>query len=248
MPERKKRYYLIDAIRGLTLVSMVIFHFSYDVFMTYGRDPHWYGRPEVHFWQQTICWTFILISGFVWELGKKKNLRRGIELTLFGIGISLVTWLIMPSEAVWFGVISFFGCAVLLMFPAERLVKRLAPALGLALSFLLFLLLRGVPEGFIGLGGLWRVRLPEALYSTRLLVPLGLPYPGFTSSDYFPLLPWFFLFLCGYFLRKLFLRSQVLQRAAETKIPFLSFVGSKTLWIYLLHQPLNMLICEMVFG
>ena len=37
--EQKKRYELIDGIRGLAMVNMVIFHFLYDVFIIYGRDP-----------------------------------------------------------------------------------------------------------------------------------------------------------------------------------------------------------------
>ena len=45
--EQKKRYELIDGIRGLAMVNMVIFHFLYDVFIIYeeiragmaGREP-----------------------------------------------------------------------------------------------------------------------------------------------------------------------------------------------------------------
>ena len=45
--------------------------------MAFGKDPGWYFRIGPHIWQQSICWSFILISGFVWSWGKKKNLRRG---------------------------------------------------------------------------------------------------------------------------------------------------------------------------
>lgn len=42
--------------------------------------------------------------------------------------------------------------------------------------------------------------LPRQLYSVPFLFPLGLPGPGFYSADYFPLIPWIFLFWTGLFL------------------------------------------------
>ena len=41
----KKRYHLIDALRGLALANMVAMHFLYDVNVVYGREPDWYLRP-----------------------------------------------------------------------------------------------------------------------------------------------------------------------------------------------------------
>lgn len=248
MKREKIRYYLIDGIRGCTLVSMVVFHALYDVFMTFGRDPRWYSRPAVHFWQQTICWSFILVSGFVWTWGRESNLRRGVKLNLFGLGISLVTWLVVPEFAVWFGIMNFFGCAVLLMFPAEKLARRIDPLVGIALSLLLFFFLRNISYGFVGFGELWRVALPVKLYECKLLMPLGLPWPEFFSSDYFPILPWFFLYLCGYFCGELFKKHRAWQDAARTKIPLLSYIGSKTLWVYLIHQPVCYFVCQMIFS
>ena len=96
------------------------------------------------------------------------------------------------------------SCAVLLLIPLHPLLKRLKPWLGLCLSFLLFLLFFKVNSGYLGLGELFSVKLPERLYTTRLLTPLGFPYEGFRSSDFFPILPWFFLYLCGYFIHGIF--------------------------------------------
>ena len=39
----KKRYDLIDALRGLALINMVLYHFSYDIFVIYGQNPDWPG-------------------------------------------------------------------------------------------------------------------------------------------------------------------------------------------------------------
>jgi uncharacterized membrane protein len=222
---------------------MLGYHFLYDVNVIYGREPDWYLRPEARVWQQGICCCFILIAGFSFHFGKKRNLRRGIFLNACGLLITVVTLLVLPSEAVRFGILSFMGCAVLLTIPLERGLERLPPLVGIPLCFGLFLLLRHVDAGFLG-----PFRLPQSLYRFRPLAPLGFPDPLFRSSDYFPMLPWYFLFLCGWFLGKLFRENKGWQTAASVKIPLLSALGRKTIWVYLLHQPVLMGICMLLFG
>ena len=246
MPE-KKRYHLIDALRGLALLNMVAMHFCYDVFVVCGREPRWYLRPGVRLWQQAICWTFILIAGFSFHFGRRNNLRRGLLLNACGLVITAVTVLVLPSEAIRFGILNFMGCAVLLTIPLEKPLQKCSPLWGLALCFALFLLLRRVDSGVVGLGP-WVWRLPAGLYRFRVLAPLGFPDPGFRSSDYFPMLPWYLLFLCGWFLGKIFLSRPDWQRLAQEKIPVLSAIGRHTLWVYMLHQPVLMGICMILFG
>lgn len=247
MENKQTRLHGIDALRGLTVLSMVAYHFMYDVNIIYGRQPGWYRESEVFLWQQSICWSFIIISGFVWPWGKRKNLRRGLIINLWGLVISAVSYIVMPSEAIWFGVLSFIGCSVLLLIPLDRPLKRLNPWLGLAFSFLLFILLRDLAAGYIAFPGLFRLELPSAIYGPKLLTPLGLPHPGFRSSDYFPMLPWFFLYLCGYFLNGIFNALPWLRRPFTRSIPVLSSLGRRALPIYLLHQPLCMLVCIIIF-
>ena len=55
-------------------------------------------------------------------------------------------------------------------------------------------------------------------------------------------------FLCGWFLGRLLERNKSLQRLARIKIPLLSAVGRKTIWVYMLHQPFLMGICMLLFG
>ena len=235
----KTRYWLIDALRGLALVNMLAFHFLYDVFVVFGREPTWYLRPGVRIWQQGICWSFILIAGFSFTWGRAHNLRRGLLLTLCGFLITAVTLIAVPSEAIWFGVLNLLGACVLLTIPLEKPLARIPAALGLALFAALFFLFRPVSAGHLAFG----IPLPRALYTCRVLTPLGFPYPGFRSSDYFPLLPWYFLFLCGFTLKRLFDRCPAAQRLAQVKIPLLSAIGQKTLWVYMLHQPVLMGVC-----
>ena len=248
MPTREGRYDLIDTIRGIAIISMVIFHFCYDVFMVYGRDPSWYSQPAVHIWQQSICWTFILVSGFVWSWGRSGNLKRGIMLNVWGLVISGVPVLAMPAEAVWFGILNCIGCAVLLMIPMEPVLRRIPAAIGLVAAFALFVMFKDVQLGYLGVPGVFRLDLPDWLYDCRVLTPFGFPFPGFRSSDYFPILPWLFLYICGYFLNRLVMAIRPLQSVARHGLAPLSTVGRYSIWIYLIHQPVCMLICMLVFG
>ena len=242
-----KRYHLIDALRGLALVNMLGYHFLYDVNVVYGRNPRWFLRPSVHIWQQYICWSFILIAGFSFHWGRRHNLRRGLFLNACGLVITAVTFFVMPTEAIWFGILSFMGCAVLLTIPLEKGLRKLPRLPGLAVCFALFLLLKHVDSGCVGTEP-FLYRLPAALYRYRLLAPLGFPDAAFRSSDYFPMLPWYLLFLCGWFLGELFRQRESWQRIAHRNIPLLSTIGRKTIWVYMLHQPVLMGICMLIFG
>jgi uncharacterized membrane protein len=249
MPEgNNRRYELIDAIRGLTLISMVLYHFTYDVFVIYGRAPRWPTLPAVHLWQQSICWTFIFLSGFVWTWGREGNLRRGLLINGCGLLISLVTRFLLPSQVIWFGVLNLIGCAILLMIPLEKAVGKIPAVPGAAVSFFLFLVCRPLRLGYLGLDGLFRVDMPRLLYDIRVLTPLGFPFPGFRSSDFFPLLPWMLLYLTGYFASRALMGADCVRRAAGVRVPGLSAVGKKTLWVYLAHQPVLMGICTVLFG
>lgn len=248
MPTREGRYDLIDTVRGIAIISMVIFHFCYDVFMVYGQDPSWYSRPAVHIWQQSICWTFILVSGFVWAWGRSGNLKRGIMLNVWGLVISGVTVLAMPAEAVWFGILNCIGCAVLLMIPMEPVLRRIPAAIGLVAAFALFVVFKDVQLGYLGVPGVFRLELPDWLYDCRVLTPFGFPFPGFRSSDYFPILPWLFLYICGYFLNRIVMAVRPLQSVARHGLAPLSAVGRYSIWIYLVHQPVCMLICTLLFS
>ena len=57
----------------------------------------------------------------------------------------------------------------------------------------------------------------------------------------------FFLYLCGYFLQGIFAAHPAWQRPLRPRIPLLSAIGRKALLIYILHQPLCMLVCIVIF-
>ena len=240
-------YYFIDAVRGFALLNMLFFHFYYDVYVIFGQDPDWYYEPIVRIWQQFICMTFLIVSGMSWHFSHN-NVKRGILLNVYGMVITAVTYLVMPDQVVWFGILNCIGCCTLLMIPLHKVFScnrrdhgtyynLVKAACGTILALLLFLVTRNVSDGYLGFP-MFRVAIPEGFYNIRFMTIWGFPYQGFRSSDYFPLLPWFFLFLTGYWLWELISCSQTAHRALCIKVPLLSRLGQKTVWIYLLHQPL----------
>lgn len=227
METKLGRLCMLDALRGFTVLSMVAYHFMYDLNVLYGNNARWMELPHVYFWQQCICWSFIIISGFAWRLGSGKSLRRGLALNIWGLAITGVTCIFFPEQPVYFGILSFLGCAVLLLAALDKPLQGVNPWLGLALSFAAFLLLR---------------RMPENIRGNALLVPLGLPHESFYSADYFPLLPWFMLYLCGYFLWGVFMEHPKWMVALRWDISPLGYIGRRALPVYLAHQPLIMLL------
>ncbi len=250
------RYRSLDILRGVTLLSMILYHTLWDLVYLYGLNAPWYPAAPGYIWQQSICWTFILLSGFCWGMGKRP-LRRGITVFLGGALVSAVTLVFMPEQKVVFGILTFLGTAMLLMIPLDRLTRRLPPAIGLFLSLLLFFLTRNVNRGTLGFEGLAFAPLPEALYRNHLTSFLGFPSPDFASTDYFSLLPWLFLFMAGHFLHRLVLPAMqkyvsahpagLSGPLARLSRPF-SWLGRHSLWVYLLHQPVIYGVCTLLFA
>lgn len=192
------RYALLDELRGLDLVSMMLYHGCWDLVNLFGIQADWYYGLPGHLWQQSICWVFILLSGFCVQLGHH-TLRRGAQVFGAGALVTAVTLLFMPEDRVVFGVLTLLGSAMLLTGLLEKPLRRIPPAAGFAISAVLFALTRNVSAGYLGFGSL-RLWLPQTLYVNYATAYFGF-YPWwFYSTDYFALLPWLFLFWAGYFL------------------------------------------------
>lgn len=79
--------------------------------------------------QQSICWTFIFLSGMCFCLGRRP-VKRGLLLTGCGIIITLATAFVMPDAIVIMG-ISFFGLATLITALLNPLLSRIRAFAGL---------------------------------------------------------------------------------------------------------------------
>lgn len=136
------RYALLDELRGLDLVSMMLYHACWDLVFLFGVEMKWYAATPGHLWQQSICLVFILLSGFCVPLGHH-TLRRGATVFGAGVLITAVTLLFMPEDRVVFGVLTLLGSAMLLNGLLEPLLKKVPPAVGLAVA--VFVLVRLFP-------------------------------------------------------------------------------------------------------
>lgn len=154
----------LDSLRGLTLFSMIAYHLCWDLVYLRGLPWAWYNGFWAYIWQQSICCTFILLSGYCWQMGRHP-LRRGLMSFCGGILVSLATALVTPEEPIRFGVLTFLGTAALLTVPLRPLLARIPPRLGLVLSFSLFLLARDVNHGYLGFAWVPLLRLPRGWYT-----------------------------------------------------------------------------------
>ena len=228
------RYALLDELRGLDLVSMMLYHACWDLVFLFDVNMRWYAGTPGRLWQQAICWVFILLSGFCAQLGHH-TLRRGAQVFGAGALVTAVTLLFMPEDRVIFGVLTFLGTAMLLTGVLEPLLKKIPPAAGLAVSAVLFALTYHLDERWLGFGGL-RLALPDAWYANYFTAFFGfLPF-DFYSTDYFGLLPWLFLFWVGYYLHKAVGRRRM-EPLRRPVCPALGWMGRHSLLLYLLHQP-----------
>lgn len=243
-----RRYRILDEIRGITLCSMILYHAVWDLVYMFGYDWAWYRSDFAYLWQQSICWCFILLSGFCFSMGRRKW-RRG--LIVFGAGtlVTVVTHLVMPAQKVRFGVLTMLGVSMLLMALCEKIMALLFPEkkwtiswkyIGLGTCAVLFFLTRDINLHHLGFEGIRLCRLPDAWYRCNdFMTFLGFTGSGFYSTDYFSLMPWFFLFACGYFFYHIAKGKNCLHKLSDEKINirFLSWMGRHSLVIYMLHQP-----------
>lgn len=234
-----KRYTMPDILRGLTLISMIAYHTTWDMVYLFDIKGNWawFEGDLAYVWQQSICWSFILLSGFCWSFGKKKW-KRGLIVLGAGVLTSVVTLLVMPDERILFGVLTFLGSAMLIMIPLDKVLRRCEPVIGLVVSALLFGVIRNVNDGELGFEDIHLVDLPGRLYHGWLANYIGFTERGFFSTDYFSLLPWMFLFLVGYFLHGVFQKKNWFGILERGKCLPLEILGKHSLLIYLLHQPL----------
>lgn len=220
----KKRIWELDAIRGLCIVAMVAVHLVFDL-----QIPTGAAFAFVQNWGGVI---FFLLSGLCVTLGSHP-VKRGLLVLGAGLLCTGVTWImcalsIVPAYMVIrFGVLHCLGICMLLWPVFRKLPVWLLTVLGIFLSALGIYLTEGIVVDFSGFA--W----------------LGLLYPGYSSADYFPLLPYLGFFLMGAVL------GRILYRKKESLLPelgdfwlfrALQWCGRHSLILYLLHQPLLMLL------
>lgn len=238
-----KRFIEIDWLRGVAILLMVVFHGAYNVdYLEIASLDLWSGGWLLV--ARVVQVIFIATTGMTLVLSYKKGQRQGRGHSLrrrlnhagvvfgFGMLITLITWVLFKEEAVKFGILHFLGISMVLALPFLRFgVWNFFWGL---LVFVGSFMLKGVSV----VGDWW--------------FPLGLTTSGFNSLDYFPLFPWFGLFLWGVAWASWFYEGGRRRCDFSLNVPrFISrslcFLGRRSLLIYLIHQPILMVVIWGVF-
>lgn len=224
---RRERIWEIDFLRGLSIILMVGYHLLYDLgamagvrsllgFTTDLSTPAWLAA------QYFFAGLFIVLSGISSTLSRG-NVRRALKLLAVALVITGVTFVFNRAATVHFGILHCLGVSILIYGLAFNKAK--APAFAAAGAVVL------------GVSAALPFALKGAAIRSDWLLPLGIHSPAYSSFDYFPLFPWFGIFLGGAALGKsvyAMKRSLIRRRLPVT---FVSFAGRHSLLIYILHQP-----------
>lgn len=241
------RVHLIDEVRGLSILLMVIYHAFFDLVILFGVNIPAFSSTLVRYiLVPFFAGSFVFISGAAC-LYSHNNLKRGAICFGFGMVFTLFTYFFMPGDFIAFGILHFLGCAMMLYPLFKGICNRLSPLLGVLIGLFLFFLCYHLPDGYLGFRGIISVSLPAFVYDLGFLFWLGFPASSFFSMDYFPILPWIFLFYSGSCFGRLLKENRAPKWFYQMHLPVLAAIGRHTFLIYLLHQPIIYGLLSIIF-
>jgi uncharacterized membrane protein len=222
-----QRFDRLDALRGLAIVWMALFHFAFDLnhfgllepAQNFYRDPFWTVQ------RATIVTLFMSAAGLslavALDAGQPwpRFWRRWAQIAGCAILVSAGSALMFPKSWISFGVLH--GFAVMLV-----LARAAAPLRG------------GLwPLGALCLALPWLVQHPW--FDTRWTNWVGLVTRKPVTEDYAPVLPWLGVMLWGLAAGQWLLarRRALLAGALPRALAPLASLGRWSLTFYMLHQP-----------
>ncbi len=242
-----RRAGLMDEIRGFCILCMVFYHVGFDLYYNYEVKIPLMFDDWFEIVVQIFAGMFIFISGMSCRYSRN-NAKRGIQCFFIGMCVTFVFAFIAPTAPVYFGILHCLGVCMMFYAIGEQQILKIPVKVAIPVLVVLFVMTRGLIYGYLGPANGVGIRLPDFLYNAKLLFPLGFAAPGFTSMDYFPLMPWLFVFLAGAYIGGYAVNDKMPEFFYKTHCKPLAFIGKNTLWVYVLHQPIAIIILFLIFG
>jgi len=248
----KKRYHVLDEIRGFAVLCMVVFHGFFSVGMVFG-SPLAYDLIDFFLPAEPIfAAAFIFISGLCSTLSRS-NAKNGLKLAAVALGVTAVT--VAGSELfgmnmnIYFGVIHLLAVCLFTAAIAEKIKIPLPGVFAAALAIIFIFaydwvfakpILPYFGPSALGLG----LDLPFGESAVNMI--LGLKVPSYYMADYFPIIPWIFLFFAGRCTALIGQKGSLPAFLEKSTVKPLAFIGRKALIIYIVHQPVIFGVCYLI--
>lgn len=221
----RNRIWELDFFRGIALILMILFHIIFDLKDLYGFDIE-YQSGFYYYVGKAAAILFMLISGISCNLSRS-NTKRGLKVLGIALVITVVTHLYGQGLGIKFGILHFLGLSMLI-----------SPILKKA-SNIVLLVLAVLP---IIIGNIFTsIIMPNDYFFIFNLIS-----SNFTSSDYYPLIPWIGVFIFGIVLGRLLYKEKKSVFRFSLNENIISMAGKHTLIVYVIHQPLILLILSLL--
>lgn len=224
------RYDKLDILRWIAIIMMIIFHINYSLLNIFSitylnfSDFFWFlfWRFWVFLFITISSISFLLSEKKHWDKVDKKYLKYALYLWIIALLITFFTYFFIRDQLILFGIIHFFSLSFLLIILFRRL-KYINLLIGLIISLIPFIIDMNVSFDYLFF--LWFIS------------------PTFYSADFYPIIPYFWLFLFTYSIWLYLYEKQILQKILSWEkkwfvYNFLKFMWRHSLIIYLIHVPI----------
>jgi uncharacterized membrane protein len=218
----------LDVARGVALLAMATYHFTWDLEFFGYVLPGTTGFGGWKLFARCIASSFLFLVGVSLVLAHARGIRwpgfwrRFAMVAGAALAISAVTYIAMPGAFIFFGILHQIALASLLGLAFLRLPALLTVVVAAAVI--------AAPH-----------YLRSALLDHQALWWVGLSTSNPRSNDYVPLFPWFGAVLLGIAAAKLAIDTGLAARLAALHPGHwsrpLQFLGRHSLAFYLIHQP-----------